>query len=239
MEFLKNQKRFDFLYGGKSFEELTYEVSQTEEGNVLTTTYLFQDGLKITNTATKHGDAYEWVNWFEYTGDKESEIISELWDACISLELPHEDPLRWTAYQPEFDERTIVYAPSGSTWTFDEFCAFPDRSADNRFAGHLTPGKHRWFQTSGGRSSNKSAPFFNIHKDGCGYIFAIGWTGQWQAFTKRLEDEIIVKTKIQNTNFKMLPGEKFRTSSFVLMPYEGTVLESQNKWRRLVKTYFF
>ena len=238
MEFLKNQKRFDFLYGGKPFEELTYEVSQTEEGNVLTTTYLFQDGLKITNIATKHGEAYEWVNWFEHTGNEETEIISELWDASISLELPHEDPLRWTAYQPEFDERTIVYAPAGSTWSFDEFSAFPDRSADNRFAGHLTPGKHRWFQTSGGRSSNKSAPFFNIHKDGCGYIFAIGWTGQWQAFTRRLEDEIVVKTKIQNTNFKMLPGEKFRTSSFVLMPYEGTVLESQNKWRRIVKTYF-
>lgn len=238
MEFLKNQKRFDFLYGGKPFEELTYEVSQIEEGNVLTTTYLFEDGLKITNIAKKHGDAYEWVNWFENTSDKETEIISELWDASISLGLPHEDPLRWTAYQPEFNEHTVVYAPSGSTWSFDEFADFSDRKADNRFLGHLTPGKHRWFQTSGGRSSNKSAPFFNVHKDGRGYIFAIGWTGQWQAFTKRLEDEIIVKTKIQNTNFKMLPGEKFRTSSFVLMPYEGTVLESQNKWRRIVKTYF-
>ena len=238
MEFLRNQKRFDFLYGGKPFEELTYELSQTQEENVLTTTYLFQDGLKITNIATKHGDAYEWVNWFENTGDKETEIISELWDASISLELPHEDPLRWTAYQPEFNERTIVYAPAGSSWSFDEFAAFADRKADNRYLGHLTPGKHRWFQSSGGRSSNKSAPFFNVHKDGLGYIFAVGWTGQWQAFTKRLEDEIIVKTKIQNTNFKMLPGEKFRTSSFVLIPYEGTVLESQNKWRRIVKTYF-
>ena len=238
MEFLKKNRRFDFLYGGKAFEELEYEVSQKEEGNVLTTTYLLPDGLKITNIATKFDNAYEWVNWFENTGNQDTEIISELWDAAVTLELPHEDPLRWTAYQPEFEELTTVYAPSGSTWTFDEFCAYPDRSADNRFAGHLTPGKRRWFQTSGGRSSNKSAPFFNVHKQGHGYIFAIGWTGQWQCFANRLEDEMIIKTKIQNTNFKMLPGEKFRTSSFVLMPYEGTVLESQNQWRRLVKEYF-
>ena len=238
MDFLRNEKRFDFLYGGKAFAELEYEVSYEENGNVLTTIYLFSDGLKITNIATRYDNAYEWVNWFEHTGDKETEVISELWDASISLELPHEEPLRWTAYQPEFEELTTVYAPSGSTWSFDEFCAFPDRSADNRYAGHLTPGKHRWFATSGGRSSNKSAPFFNVHKQGRGYIFAIGWTGQWQCFTKRFEDEIVIKSKIQNTNFKMLPGEKFRTSSFVLMPYEGTVLESQNQWRRLVKEHF-
>lgn len=238
MDFLRNEKRFDFLYGGKAFAELEYSVHSEENENVLITTYVFSDGLKITNVSTKYNNAYEWVNWFENTGDKETEVISELWDASVSLKLPHEDPLRWTAYQPEFEELTTVYAPSGSTWSFDEFCAFPDRSAENRFAGHLTPGKHRWFSTSGGRSSNKSAPFFNVHKQGHGYIFAIGWTGQWQCFTKRLEDEIIIKSKIQNTNFKMLPGEKFRTSSFVLMPYEGTVLESQNQWRRLVKEHF-
>ena len=238
MDFLKNEKRFDFLYGGKPFAELEYEVCYEENENALTTTYIFPDGLKITNIATKFDNAYEWVNWFENTGDSETEVISELWDAAVTMKLPHEEPLRWTAYQPEFEELTTVYAPSGSTWSFDEFCAFPDRSADNRYAGHLTPGKHRWFATSGGRSSNKSAPFFNVHKRGHGYIFAIGWTGQWQCFTKRFEDEILIKSKIQNTNFKMLPGEKFRTSSFVLMPYEGTVLESQNQWRRLVKEHF-
>ena len=238
MDFLKKQKRFDFLYGGIPFSELEYEVCRKEEGDVLTTEYVFADGLKITNVATKYGDAYEWVNWWENTGEKDSEIISELWDACVTLKLPHEDPLRWTAYQPEFEELTTVYAPSGSTWSFDEFCAFPDRSADNRYAGHLTSGKRRWYTTSGGRSSNKSAPFFNVHKQGMGYIFAIGWTGQWQCFANRTEEDIIIKTKIQNTNFKLFPGERIRTSSFVLMPYEGTVMESQNKWRRLVKEYF-
>ena len=62
MDFLKNEKRFDFLYGRKPFAELEYEVSYEENENVLTTTYLFPDGLKITNIATKYDNAYEWVN---------------------------------------------------------------------------------------------------------------------------------------------------------------------------------
>ena len=104
MDFLRNEKRFDFLYGGKAFAELEYKVSYEENENVLITTYVFPDGLKITNISTKYDNAYEWVNWFENTGDKETEVISELWDASVSLKLPHEDPLRWTAYQPEFEE---------------------------------------------------------------------------------------------------------------------------------------
>ena len=32
MEFLKNQKRFDFLYGGKSFEELITEFYEWMNG---------------------------------------------------------------------------------------------------------------------------------------------------------------------------------------------------------------
>lgn len=35
-----------------------------------------------------------------------------------------------------------------------------------------------------------------------------------------------------------MPGEKIRTSSVVMMPYHGDVVDSQNKWRRLVKENF-
>ena len=57
MDFLRNEKRFDFLYGGKPFAELVYEVHYEENENVLTTTYLLADGLKITNIATKYDNA--------------------------------------------------------------------------------------------------------------------------------------------------------------------------------------
>lgn len=238
MEFLKSDRRFEFLYGGTLFSELNCEVTQTKKGNVLTTVYTLSDGLVVTNIAAKNDDAYEWVNYFENTSDKPTEIISELYDACVSLPLPHEEPLGRTAFLPEFDKLTAVYAPSGSTWSYNEFCSFADRQDNNRFIGHIPPGNNRTYATSGGRSSEQNAPFFNVHKNGKGYIFAIGWTSQWNCFLERTQDDIIIKTKIEDTHFRLLPKEKIRTSSFVLMPYEGTVVQSQNKWRRLIKEHY-
>ncbi len=238
MKFLKSNRRFDFLYGGTPFSTLDYSTEQTENENILTTVYTFADGLKITNIATKHGDAYEWENWLENTSAKPSDIISELYDACISLPMPHEEPLDRTAYQPAFDEVTAIYAPTGSTWSHNEFSSFSDRSENNRFIGHIPPGTTKQYATSGGRSSEQNAPFFNVHKNGSGYIFAIGWTGQWNCSVSRAEDDVTIKTKIEDTHFRLLPGEKIRTSSFVLMPYKCSVMESQNKWRRLIKEHY-
>lgn len=79
---------------------------------------------------------------------------------------------------------------------------------------------------------------FNIHRQGAGVIFAIGWTGQWRCDLDRTESGLRIRTKIEDTNFRLFPGEKIRTSSIVIMPYTGTVTDSQNKWRRLVKDEF-
>lgn len=238
MDFLKTSHRFDFLYGEKPFSELKYNMVQTENGNVLTTKYTFLDGLHITNIATKHGDAYEWVNWFENTSDKPTDIISELWDASIALPLSREEPFVRTAFLPQIETVTTVYAPAGSTCVSDEFCTFPDKCDTNYVLGHINVGNSKLFATSGGRSCEQNAPFFNIHKNGKGYIFAIGWTGQWNCYLERTIDDIIIKTKIEDTHFRLLPGEKIRTSSFVLMPYEGGVIQSQNRWRSLIKEQF-
>ncbi|MBE5782786.1 MAG: hypothetical protein E7329_05640 [Clostridiales bacterium] len=238
MEFLKSQKRFDFVYNGMPFEQLSFETRQQESDHQLITEYLFPDGLKITNIATKYENAFEWVNWLENLGSAPTGIISQLEDASVALPMDHEEPLAWTAFHPAFEEHTQVYAPSGSTWCFDEFNAFADRSADNRYQGHLYCGNTRRYATNGGRSSNKSAPFFHVHKGGKGYIFAIGWSGQWNCQITRRPNDVEVKTKIEDTHFRLLPGEKFRTSSFVVMPYAGSVREGQNQWRKLVKEHF-
>lgn len=55
---------------------------------------------------------------------------------------------------------------------------------------------------------------------------------------KREKDYITLKTGIEETNFKLIPGEKFRTSSVVLMPYSNGLTDSHNTWRRLVKEQF-
>lgn len=104
---------------------------------------------------------------------------------------------------------------------------------------YLYPGDQpKKYATVAGRSSETQAPYFNIHKSGTGVIVAVGWTGQWNAELYRTNDEVSVRTKIEDTHFRVLPGEKFRTSSVVILPYQCSVDESQNLWRRLVKDCF-
>lgn len=143
MEFLKENRLFDFLYGGKPFWELKCEITRTEADDSIITVYTLSDGLRITNVAHKKGEAYEWVNWFENISDKPTEIISELFDANVALPMPHQELTPKSIYQPEFNELTAVYNPKGSTWAHTDFCSDADVKASNRFLGHIQTGAVR------------------------------------------------------------------------------------------------
>ncbi len=234
MDFLKNNRRFDFVYGGKSIDECDFDVKQSENGNELITTYTFADGLVVTNIAKKYPKygAYEWVNWIENTSKEPSEIISDLWDCKCSFALPHEDVNKNSAYFPALEDATIIYNPYGAICGKNDFFTESGRECV------INVGRTKRYATCGGRSSNCNAPFFNIHSQGKGVFVAIGWSGQWNCEIKRECDSARIKTKIEDTNFRLLAGEKIRTSSVVVMPYEADVTESHNLWRRLVKEYF-
>lgn len=240
MDFLKGNKRFSFKLGGKNVWDLEYRSEMTEDNDILTTTYYFEGDLKVTNIAKKYekSGAYEWVNYIESISNTPTEIISELWDCCCTMPLEHENPKKWEAYSPDANTATKVYAPTGSTWSKDEFYSDADTLKGNHRINHIYPGETKAYSASGGRSSENNAPFFNIHKNGKGYIFAIGWTGQWNCEIERTKDDITFKSKIEDTHFRVLPGEKFRTSSVVMLPYKGDVTASHNKWRHLVKEHF-
>lgn len=239
MDFLKSKKRFSLKYGEKSIWDCEFTVSEKEDGNSLITEYAFPDGLKITNTAKKYDDfgAYEWVTYFENTSDRPTDIISELWDADI--ELPFSAAVfKNSAYLPDYDKEPIIYHPIGSIAKIEDFSMEPDGLEICNYRKHLYQDQTKTFKTSGGRSSESEAPFFNVKGENGGTVFAIGWSGQWNCEISRKTDTINIRTKIEDTNFRLLPGEKFRTSSFVMMPYEGGFTDSQNKWRRLVKKHF-
>lgn len=240
MNFLKNNKRFSFKLNGENAWDLDFKSKAMEEGNTLTTVYQFENGIKVTNISKKHDKygAYEWVNYFENTSDKPSEIISELWDCDCTMPLEHEENRKWEAYFPDIKTATKIYAPSGSTWTMKEFYSDIDKIENNERINHIYPGQRKQYSTSGGRSSEQNAPFFNISKNGKGYIFAIGWTGQWNCEISRDNDSVTLKSKIEDTHFKLMPGEKLRTSSVVIMPYADGVTNAHNAWRRLVKENF-
>ncbi len=238
MFFLKNNRRFSFSYGKKEIKENDYDVEVKENGNELITVYNFSDGLRITNIAKKIDKfgAYEWVNWLENTGDKESQIISDLWDADFAMPLGREEENKPSAFIPDSDEITKVYNPNGSDCTSYEFNSQPDYNFENRALNYLKSGQSKEYGSTDGRSSdNNCAPFFNVHKAGKGFLCAVGWTGQWHAKIERLDEEVVFKSGIPDVNFRLYPGEKIRTSSIVVLPYEASVIDSQNLWRRLVK----
>lgn len=242
MDFLKNEKRFSFLYDGKPVWEHPMTSVTEESENNLTVTYQLPDGLKITHIATRYPafDAWEWVTWFENTGASPSQVISELWDADFTMPFPHQDKRGAKAFVGKPENATRIYAPDGSNWSRNEFYCDVDAMEGNQFYNnHAYPGwAPRTYHSRGGRSSDLKAPFFNVHYKGTGVVFAIGWSGQWNASIARQEDSLTIQTKIEDTNFRLLAGEKVRTSSFVIMPYTGDFDEAQNKWRRLIKSSF-
>ncbi len=249
MDFLTNQKRFSFKLDGVSCWELPYHKEITEKGNEVISVYTFENGLKITNIAKKYEKfgAYEWVNYWENTSQKPTGKITELFDSDCAIDFPQEKPTGypWEPALPDMKKATKIHAPFGSSIGWQEFYSDADEIAYNLPTYHLYPKGSSLlehlaleFHNEGGRSSNGHAPFFNIQKEDRGVIVAIGWSGQWLARFERDETHLYIKTKIQDTAFIMLPNEKFRTSSVVILPYVGDEFDGQNKWRRLVKEYF-
>lgn len=237
MEFLKNNKRFSFRIDGRDAWSCPYKVRTEQNGSEIVTRYDFEDGLRVTNRARKYEKygVYEWVNSIENISEKPSGLLSEFWDCDVELPLSHEEDKAWKAYFPDVATATKICAPTGSTWSTKEFYCDIDEMRGNRRPYHIYPGETKKYKTSGGRSSEAQAPFFNIGKKGEGYIVAIGWTGQWLAEFGRTNDSVTVRTKIEDTHFRLFPGEKIRTSSVMIMPYKESKDLAHNLWRRFVK----
>ncbi len=239
-EYFKRTDRFSFLYDGKPFSEYAIKPRITESGNTFTFEYSLDDGLKVTNLLQIYPDfdACEWVLWFENTGKNATKVISGLYDGDITLPSERDEPLRWEARVRDGDNDMKIFAPKGSDWCRDDFSCDPEYFRENNYHSHIYPGSTKQYANCGGRSSNGQAPFFNIFRQNKGYLFAIGWSGQWNCTISRAENSVNIQTKIADTNFRLYPGEKIRTSSLVVMAYECNLIESQNKWRRFLKTHF-
>lgn len=241
MQHLKQFKKLALCYGGEPIDLSSRIEKITEEKDRLTTVYKIADGLYVTNRARKFEKfgAYEWVNEIESTRDKESEIISELWDGVFSIGIGHEEKYVSRGGAAAIEEGTMVYAPNGSVCRYFEFYTEREREVHAHVRKrHLHVGNTWEYTASGGRSSDERAPFFEVRYGNKGVIFGVGWTAQWKCAITRNEDSVTVKTKIEDTHFKVLPKEKFRTSSILVMPYEGTREEAHAKWRRLLREHF-
>ncbi len=238
MNFATDGKRFSFLYDGRDMSDIRKTVTENQEETVFE--YFTEDGLKVTNICRKLSefDACQWVTWYENTGTQPSKMLTDILDADISIPFEHDEPLGWVAYQPDPDKDMKIIAPTGSTWEKNEFYCDVDNLVSNIYVNHIYPNDVKTYKTSGGRSSQAMAPFFNITRQNKGVFLAIGWTGQWNCTIARKSDSVEIKAGIEDAAFYLMPGEKIRTASIVLMEYECDIAQAHNKWRRLLKNHF-
>ncbi len=219
-----------FQYNGIPFARIERESTEIEKDETHLEEFLLPDELKVTKIFREYEEfgAYEWVTWFENASERQSGMISCLNDGDFQLPFDYDEILPSRGCLPA-ENTAKIYNPIGSIWSRTEFSCQPQT---------ILPGESKYFSTSGGRSSQQNAPFFDIHKNGKGVIFAIGWTGQWRCTISRDDKQIRVEAGIEDVRFKLYPGEKIRTASILVMPYEGGQDDAHNKFRRLLKRNF-
>jgi alpha-galactosidase len=229
------QLTFSLRYDDTAFADLlpTIRISLEEdtEGTIRVrrTRYALPDGLEITRTVRQYPEygAVEQVLSFSNKADRKSGLITHLMDADLNLVLDKDPAVRpgWRVDPCH----TRIISTSGSDCTKEEF--YPAERI-------IRSGESICYAPSGGRSSSKLAPFFDINQDQHGWLCAIGWTGQWQACMGRTDECIRLQTGIEDVSFRLLPGEQLRTSSWVLLPYSDGKVKAHNTFRRLVKQHF-
>ena len=89
------------------------------------------------------------------------------------------------------------------------------------------------FGSSGGRSSDPWLPFFNLKPPGDGgFVFAIGWSGQWRARVTQTG----IEAGLEHLNTKLLPGESITLPSIYLIRYAGgELMRGNNILRRFLR----
>ncbi len=232
--FLEKDELFCFYYDG--VPAIPEKIKKYEEDGWLNTEYSVGN-LTVINSFKKNGDIYEWLNWFENRSSRDTKIISNVYDCNIFIPLKKDILPESRAFLADGD-CTLVYSPKGSNWAKDEFTCDVESFVEstNRKAASMFAGSEKYFSAVGGRSSQKFLPMFDINQGNSGYIAAVGWTGQWFCKMSRDEDGMKIQSGIEELSFVLHPGEKIRTSSFVIMPYSNGLIDAHNKWRRFVKS---
>ena len=133
MIFYSNEQLFSFKLDGIDSKDLNCKISSTVDGNTTTTVYDYDGGLRITNIFKKYDDfgAYEWVNYFENTGDTNSQIISELWDCDYSTDIGFSEMRTKSPWWPDINRVTKIFTPLGSFASDYDFKLDADECTEN------------------------------------------------------------------------------------------------------------
>lgn len=217
--------KFSLRYRNKPFDLADVTVTTTEYGRL----YEYRDGLRI-ELHIREYPAYHaimWNLWLENCGEHDSGLISDILDCDAT----------WCFADASGKTPPLSLFNTDGCAAYEAYL-YSDRIAEECKVHEtkLGPGASRSFHPMGGRSSSGQMPFFEFYTPGRGLMAVIGWSGQWNArFAHTQGDTLEIKSGLEYTAFKLHPGERIRTSSILLMEFEGTRVQGGNQLRRLIK----
>ena len=225
---------FSFSYGGVDFNANSNHTS-TDNGLV----YAVDNDVTVTlkQTYYENFNALEWVLYFENKSDKNSKVFSDILDSNTLLDLTMTEKRRPGFMPKEEDVNVISMNGMVGGWYYHE----DDRVSSTEYNFHreyldkLT--NVRKYQNTNGRSSEGTMPFFDVNALNCGYITAVGWSGDWKAEFTKVDDGVVFKSGLKFTNFYLKPNEKIRTTSVLIMKYNSEE-DKHNKFRALLREHF-
>ncbi len=219
---------FSFLYNGTPFSELSPSVRETATGAVFT----LPDGLTVELVSVRYPkyDAVEWKLFLSNNGTADSGRIEALYDCDVTVPFA-QDPQRHPLLFPT-REYTKIVATTGAKFYPRETSAAEEFRIQNNY---ILRGQKQSYAPGGGRSSDGMLPFFEVSAGDKGVLFAIGWTGQWNATFTRNDDGIRIVSGIEGVSFVLRPGEKISTTSSVMLSFTDGAEKAYNRFRRLLK----
>ena len=158
---------FSFKIDGVEQDLKAAHTKTVTDGSTVTDIYEF-GSIRVTNVKKYYDgfDGVEWVNYFENTGDTASPIISDIFDADISLPLGDFEEIprsRWS-WSPKKENALAVYTPTGSSHGASDFECLTGKSLNAKMTNWLTGDGELFFESKTGRSSDTdTAPFFNLN----------------------------------------------------------------------------
>lgn len=223
------EQSFSFSYGGKPSDGLlpTAAVTTFEDG---VTEYAVSESFTVRRKVTRYpGFDALWIETEVFNpSEHRSEVISALRELDCLLPMPYIPRKTKPMYSLGADSPSVDRM-LGTTWDIHEFETKRE---------YLAPDRPLTVQPERGASSERNAPFFNLHQDGEGVMLSIGWTGQHKTEFCRREGNIKVCCGIPDTEYYLLPQERLRTASVLVMFYSGERRDGQNRFRRLLKQHF-
>ena len=215
---------FSFRLDGAASDSIPHEKNVSfgeENGNeTVKAVYRLKDGLEFTLYVTFFADSpsADWVVRVKNTSSVRSGIISELYGTDTKLPLAGKRTLNTTTGTALLGENDVK---DFSPLSFD-----------------MSDGCSETFSPTAAKSSDRAWPYFDLIGDGCGYIFAIGWTGSWLADFSGTAEGVAIKSGMKKLSAYLEPGEEIRTPSCSLTYFDGSAEKGHNIFRRLILKHY-